>query len=290
MPDFIANWLRRLRLPLETQAPTSLKPAELREVPPASRCDSTDPLQRLWSSLDVGDATDRAGVNNVLDTSVAARRCGICGQRGHNATTCCCSVRCGLCDGVGHNRRTCPNTIRCGRCGQRGHNSRTCADDANDRDLEIALPRGPRLTDLDRHPEWHGAEVFDDATTLEQAINRLERREYFKPAMRLLAAAVHRASNRHVYVGRCGGSARHLISRFFSHWRNHDARWITPVVRVSTRELRRQQWEAKAIRWAKLREHRGELCCNNDVVDQRGQWPSTPDSLIYVVACRTRRS
>jgi hypothetical protein len=141
---------------------------------------------------------------------------------------------------------------------------------------------------MDRAEGWFSAGVHNDEhekAALAEAIERLPRLTRWQPAFQELAAIVHKASNHMVYVGRTGATVKHLLGRFAHHRENRDGRWIFPVLRVSTDKVRKERWESMAIRWTMARMREGQLCCNNDVADQRGNWPDTEDCLIYVVVC-----
>jgi hypothetical protein len=95
---------------------------------------------------------------------------------------------------------------------------------------------------------------------------------------------VHKASNFNLYVGRAGDSAAHVLNRFRHHYKQRNALWIQPVFRARTNLMRLKRWEELSIRWTKAQEALGVLCCNNDVPDDRGPWPSTEFAVIYVAA------
>lgn len=223
--------------------------------------------------------------------------CTYCHEDGHNVATCTEPRRCRGCGDPWHDLRTCGSVRRCGACDGIGHNIRTCAqvdapdavDDSYADDDDVPLPRGPRLTYLDGGG-WHSVDVFrdeDENAALFRAVESLKTSQSFRPAFKRIVSAVHRASKYQVYVGRTGATLAHLLNRFRAHQENHRAAWILPVVRVATDRLRDDNWEGRAIRWTLNRHRAGVLCCNNDVADQRGGWPRTEESLIYVAACGT---
>jgi hypothetical protein len=155
-------------------------------------------------------------------------------------------------------------------------------------DLDVPLPVGRKLEHLGRAVGWFSDAVHhaaEERQELEAHIAGLSRATVRREAFRALISAVHKASKYEIYVGRAGASPRHLLARFQDHQANRGARWIHPVLRVSTQQLRAEDWEKHAIRWVRGQEQAGRLCCNNSVADSRGNWPDTEDCLIYLVAC-----
>lgn len=59
----------------------------------------------------------RIVISTAMDAQEKKRKCGVCGQLGHNARTCSYGVP---------QPRPVPVPRRCGSCGMFGHNSRTC--------------------------------------------------------------------------------------------------------------------------------------------------------------------
>jgi hypothetical protein len=219
--------------------------------------------------------------------------CRYCGHDGHNAATCPKATRCSACGQAGHNTRTCPNARRCGICGAVGHDARNCTEGEQvDRPLAAAVdrlyrntpvPRGAKLVNFSDGDGWFDRDA--DEQRLAGHIETLPVFEQLGAAFRALVATVHKASRHGVYVGRTGATATHILARFEAHRERRGARWIRPVFRAETERIREQRWEEAAIRWVKMHDARGSLCCNNDVHDQRGPWPRTEHSVIYVVAC-----
>lgn len=253
---------------------------------------------------------EEAGHNAA--TCTAFRRCSLCGHPGHNMQTCDAINRCGTCGITGHNSRTCPNVNRCSICNGFGHNARTCSearrcsicDSANHdarncpelsrENISIAamvdrlyrttqIPRGRRLSDLEPSDGWFGRRELDDQ--LDEYVERLPVFARLSSAFSALVAVVHKASDYGVYVGRAGATAQHLRQRFESHRETRGAKWIRPVFRVNTEHMKVRRWEEAAIRWVKMHDARGTLCCSNQVYDDRGPWPRTDQSVLYVVAC-----
>ncbi len=160
-------------------------------------------------------------------------------------------------------------------------------------DLDVPLPVGRKLEHMDRAEGWFSEGVHDVQTerlALTAHIDQLPRSTILRSAFRELVTIVHKASKYDLYVGRTGASVRHLLGRFQDHQQSRGARWIYPVIRAPTTQMREEHWEKHMIRWVQARAHEGRLCCNNNVADSRGNWPDTEDCLIYVVACDRAQS
>lgn len=227
--------------------------------------------------------------------------CSICSGSAHDARNCDRARRCSNCNKLGHYVSTCsePDYGRvCSNCGASGHNRSTCARAPRPHPLErnvdriedIGMPIGPRFKDMSRQDGWIDGDLtsHDWKSEAYEVLRRLRSYERFRPAFSALVAAAHKASLHTLYVGRAGAHPDHLFSRFQSHRAERGARFMRPVILVPTEFLRDEQWETVAIRWMKRRAAEGSLCCNNTAADHRGQWPSTDETVIYLVSCRRR--
>ncbi|MBI4951452.1 MAG: hypothetical protein HY908_05430 [Myxococcales bacterium] len=243
--------------------------------------------------------------------------CSVCFEVGHNAATCPVARRCSNCGGVGHYATTCPRMRRCGNCGKRGHYATTCPhgeadrvcslcgtaghnratcslsdgyvdpiESVVDRIEDVPIPRGRRVVNLEADG-WLGAHLpvslWKERT--DEYLRALRTYERLRPAFKALVTEVHRACNHVLYVGRAGANPNLLRSRFDAHRAERGAQFIKPVFRVATQLARDARWEVVAIRWMMRRHDDGTLCCNNTAADDRGQWPATEDTVVYVVTC-----
>ncbi len=220
--------------------------------------------------------------------------CSYCHRNGHNLSTCpTVNRRCSICNRPDHYAPTCPEAIRCSICDGHGHNKRACPEAPGVVDLDIPdvpVPAGAKYSELTPTRGWFSRDLLDrsdpdEAEELKNHIDNLPLSLTFRPAFKRFVAAVHKASRWTVYVGRAGGTFEHVTSRFRAHRDNKDARWVFPILKVRTKQLKDEEWEKTAIRWVKFQDERDRLCCNNDAVDQRGQYPDTPECVLYVVAC-----
>lgn len=243
-------------------------------------------------------------LGHYAPTCPNTKRCSQCGEAGHNVATCAAARRCTRCGSVGHYAPTCsiPSPDHgCSFCGAHGHDRRTCPKDvslgdASDKLLEkiedVPIPRGRRFEYLDRAEGWLSREltVFAWKDAAYELLRALPSYQSLRPAFKTLVTAVHKASNYTLYIGRSGAHPDHLRQRFESHRTHRGAQFIRPVLRVPTGFARKNGWETVAIRWMKRKDGEGVLCCNNTAADHRGRWPDTPDTVIYVAACRPRKS
>jgi hypothetical protein len=219
-------------------------------------------------------------------------KCSLCGRKSHTARSCTYSVRCSLCDKPGHNRRTCPNTLRCSICKEPGHNARTCVQrkplDTTPILRDFPLPIGPRISELSTITGWFSIAILNgqslEREKFEQALETLPQYENFGNAFRQVVNAVHKASRFNLYVGRAGHSPVHILKRFRFHSDHRNSLWIQPIFRARTELMRLRRWEELAIRWTRAQHELGVLCCNNDVPNDCGPWPSTEFTLVYVAA------
>lgn len=234
----------------------------------------------------------RTGHNR--QTCDAVNRCTICGEPGHNSRTCSDVNRCSICSGFGHNARTCPDARRCSICDSAHHDVRSCTELSRENvSLAAAIdrlyrntetPRGRRLSDLSHAEGWFGRRDVGNEE-FECFIDKLPVFARLSNAFGELVSAVHKASEFTVYVGRAGATAQHVRARFDNHQEKRKAKWIRPVFRANTEHMRVRRWEEAAIRWVKMHDARGTLCCDNNVYDDRGPWPRVEQSVLYVVAC-----
>jgi len=218
--------------------------------------------------------------------------CSLCRNHHHNARSCPETVKCSLCNTRGHNRRTCPNKIRCGICTRPGHNARGCPgrEEFNPAPIlkEFPLPSGPRLSELKSSCGWFSDEILrinnEERESFERALKTLPTYENFRSAFKRLVDTVHKASGFRLYVGRSGDNSQLILNRFRYHFDNRNAFHLQPVFRVRTTTMRIHRWEELSIRWVRSKHELGVLCCNNDIPNDCGPWPSTENSIIYIAA------
>ncbi|MCE9567136.1 MAG: hypothetical protein K8U57_34470 [Planctomycetes bacterium] len=158
---------------------------------------------------------------------------------------------------------------------------------AVDRVADISVPLGRKLEHFHIGDGWlsqdlESAEWKDHASSL---LSKLYTYKTLRPAFKNLVEVVHKASNHMLYVGRAGAHPDRLWARFRDHRENRKASYIKPILRVPTEQARENKWEAIAIRWLTRQVENDILCCNNTAADHRGNWPSTEDTVIYVVVC-----
>ncbi len=223
-----------------------------------------------------------------------ARRCSYCGKAGHNVQTCSDARRCSACGKAGHNVSTCTNVNRCSNCNQPGHNAATCPEPtvhplekAVDRIADIPVPLGRKLEYFHVNDGWLNTEL-ESAAWKERAdgvLAALRTYEMLRPAFKNLVKVVHKASKHTLYVGRAGSHPDHLWARFCDHRDNRKALYIKPVLRMPTEQAKDGRWETIAIRWLMRQAENDVLCCNNTAAGHCGSWPSTDDTVIYVVVC-----
>ncbi len=146
-----------------------------------------------------------------------------------------------------------------------------------------------RLDTLDEFSREELQQMISDAgraRSLRDAVQRAIRAIHGLP--NVLGAELQKIE---IYVGRAGASAFHLRNRWFTRldeFRRVPSTHAMVVANTSTTRLRAQRWERFAQLVVKRLQENGALCCANALLGESGRWPSTEDSVIYIVA-RVRR-
>jgi hypothetical protein len=90
-----------------------------------------------------------------------------------------------------------------------------------------------------------------------------------------------------VYVGRAGATAPHVRNRWWARLEEFayaPSSHAMVVASTRTDRFREQRWERAAQLIVNRLVDNRALCCANALLGESGKWPSTEDSLVYIVA------